>query len=175
MPEDSKPTVARLEDARRLAQRWWKAAGLLVAAFVALGVSGASVQTIRLLAEIADRPKIPVPSLDRREDPDVFGDLPSNILVLGSDSRRGLSPEQQEALGTPQTVTGQRSDTIILLHIDPRREKAVVVHFPRDLLVDIPGHGPEKINAAYDLGGPSLAVRTVKEFTGLPIHNYVEV
>jgi LCP family protein required for cell wall assembly len=116
-----------------------------------------------------------VQSLDQREDPDVFGDLPSNILVLGSDSRRGLSPEQQEALGTPQTVTGERSDTIILLHIDPGREEAVVVHFPRDLLVDIPGHGPEKINAAYDLGGPSLAVRTVKEFTGLPIHNYVEV
>jgi LCP family protein required for cell wall assembly len=175
MPEDPKPTAARLERARLLARRWWKAASLMVAALVALGVSGASVQMIRLLAEIADRPKISVPPLDKREDPDVFGDLPSNILVLGSDTRRGLTPEQQEALGTPQTVTGERSDTIILLHIDPRREEAVVVHFPRDLLVEIPGHGSDKINAAYDLGGPSLAVRTVKEFTGLPIHNYVEV
>jgi LCP family protein required for cell wall assembly len=176
MSETPKPTAARWERARRLADRWWKAAGLLVAALLAVAVSGASVQAIRLLGEIAKRPTISVEGLARGhpDDPGYF-DHPRNVLVLGSDTRRGLSPEQQAGAGTPQTVEGERSDTIILLHIDPRREEAVVVHFPRDLRVTIPGHGPDKINAAYELGGPNLTVRTVKAFTGLPIHNYVEV
>ena len=98
-----------------------------------------------------------------------------NVLVLGSDSRKGLSPEEQAAFGSEETVGGQRSDTIILLSIDPRREQAVVVHFPRDLLVDIPGHGEAKINAAYEYGGPNLVIKTVKEYTGLPVHNYMEI
>jgi LCP family protein required for cell wall assembly len=104
-----------------------------------------------------------------------FATHPRNVLILGSDTRAGLSAEEQAAFGSPETVGGERSDTIILLHIDPQREKAVVVHFPRDLRVQIPGHGTDKINAAYELGGPRLTVRTVHEYTELPIHNYVEV
>jgi LCP family protein required for cell wall assembly len=72
-------------------------------------------------------------------------------------------------------VEGQRSDTIILAHFDPARNKAVLVHFPRDLRVEIPGHGEGKINEAFHLGGPGLMVRTVQRFTGLHIHHYVEV
>jgi LCP family protein required for cell wall assembly len=104
-----------------------------------------------------------------------FASHPRNVLILGSDTRAGLSAEEQAAFGTPETVEGERSDTIILLHVDPRREKAVVVHFPRDLRVQIPGHGTDRINAAYELGGPRLTVSTVHEYTDLPIHNYVEV
>lgn len=100
---------------------------------------------------------------------------PRNILVLGSDSRAGLSEEEQAAFGSEETVGGRRSDTIILLSIDPRREQAIVVHFPRDLLVEIPGHGEDKINAALEYGGPNLVIKTVKEFTGLPVHNYMEI
>jgi LCP family protein required for cell wall assembly len=174
MPEDPKTTGTRADRAKRLARRWWQPAALLVAALAALTLSAASVQAIRILRSIEDRPKVPVPPLDPRDE-SYFTKRPRNVLVLGSDTRRGLSPEQQAATGTPQTVEGERSDTIILLHIDPRREQAVVVHFPRDLEVTIPGHGLDKINAAYDLGGPSLAVRTIKEFTGLPVHSYVEV
>jgi LCP family protein required for cell wall assembly len=103
------------------------------------------------------------------------GEDPVNVIVLGSDSREGLTEEEQRAHGTTQDVGGQRSDTLILVHLDPRREKAVLVHFPRDLRVEIPGRGQDKINLAYNLGGPSLVVDTVKRFTGLPIHHYVEV
>ena len=108
-------------------------------------------------------------------DPWDFGKNPRNVLVLGSDSRKGLSEEEQAAFGSEETVGGQRSDTIILMSIDPRREQAVVVHFPRDLRVEIPGHGFDKINAAYQYGGPDLVVRTVHEFTGMRIHNYMEI
>jgi LCP family protein required for cell wall assembly len=103
------------------------------------------------------------------------GEDPVNVIVLGSDSREGLTEEEQRAHGTTQDVGGQRSDTLILVHLDPRREKAVLVHFPRDLRVEIPGRGEDKINLAYNLGGPNLVVDTVKRFTGLPIHHYVEV
>jgi LCP family protein required for cell wall assembly len=77
--------------------------------------------------------------------------------------------------GTTEDVGGRRSDTLILVHLDPRREKVVLVHFPRDLRVEIPGRGTDKINTAYNLGGPDLVVDTVRGFTGLPIHHYVEV
>jgi LCP family protein required for cell wall assembly len=95
--------------------------------------------------------------------------------VLGSDSRAGLSEAEQAAFGSEETVSGERSDTIILMSIDPRREQAIVVHFPRDLRVEIPGHGFDKINAAYEYGGPDLIVQTVHEFTGLRIDNYMEI
>lgn len=108
-------------------------------------------------------------------DPWDFGKNPRNVLLLGSDSRKGLSEEEQAAFGSEQTVGGERSDTIILMSIDPRREQAVVVHFPRDLYVEIPGHGFDKINAAYEYGGADLVVRTVHEFTGMRIHNYMEI
>jgi LCP family protein required for cell wall assembly len=109
------------------------------------------------------------------DDPWDFGENPRNVLVLGSDSRAGLSEEEQAAFGSEETVGGQRSDTIILMSIDPRREQAVVVHFPRDLRVEIPGHGTDKINAAYEYGGPDLVVQTVRDFTGMRIHNYMEI
>jgi LCP family protein required for cell wall assembly len=96
---------------------------------------------------------------------------PVNILVLGSDSRGFLSEKEQAS----ERVQGERSDTIILAHFDPERNKAVLVHFPRDLLVEIPGHGEGRINEAFYLGGPQLALRTVQRFAGLPIHHYVEV
>lgn len=104
-----------------------------------------------------------------------FGENPVNVIVLGSDTREGLTPQEQEAHGTTEDVGGRRSDTLILVHLDPRREKAVLVHFPRDLRVEIPGRGMDKINTAYNVGGPNLVVETVKRFTGLPIHHYVEV
>jgi LCP family protein required for cell wall assembly len=171
MPEDPKPTATRGDRAKRLALRWWQPTALLLAALAALTLSAASVQAIRILRSIEDRPKIPDLPLDLQDESDITKRV-RNVLVLGSDTRRGLSGKGQEQ---PEDLGGERSDTIILLHIDPRREQAVVVHFPRDLEVTIPGHGLDKINAAYDLGGPSLAVRTVKEFSGLPVHNYVEV
>ena len=67
-------------------------------------------------------------------------DQACNYLLLGSDSRAGLSPEQQEQFGTDESIGGaNRADTIMLVHTDPRLKKAIVLSFPRDLWVAIPG------------------------------------
>ena len=96
-----------------------------------------------------------------------------NILLVGSDSRAGLSRRQ---LGRIQTVevAGRRTDTIIVLHVSPDRDKAVMVSLPRDLRASINGR-TNKINAAYAFGGPDLLVKTVSETTGLPINHYAEI
>jgi LCP family protein required for cell wall assembly len=96
---------------------------------------------------------------------------PMNVLVLGSDSRDDLSEEQRKSFGT---IGGRRADTIILLHLDEKREKAILVHFPRDLRVTDPNGKVSKINAIYGQG-PEALVRTVSRFSGLPINHYIEV
>lgn len=98
-----------------------------------------------------------------------------NYLILGTDSRVGLSPEEQAEHGGPGRVPGERADTIILVHVDPAREKAVVVHFPRDLWVSIPGAGgKDRINSAFE-GGPDRMVGAIEELTGIEINHYLGV
>ncbi|HSH32003.1 MAG TPA: LCP family protein [Actinomycetota bacterium] len=103
-----------------------------------------------------------------------------NYLLLGSDSREGLSQEEQTEFGTDQQIGGEnRADTIILVHTDPKLEKAIIVSFPRDLYVEIPGHGEDKINAAFEGGveggGPTLVANTVQQLTGLKIDHFLYV
>ncbi|MBW3594208.1 MAG: LCP family protein [Actinobacteria bacterium] len=98
---------------------------------------------------------------------------PFNVLLVGSDSREGLTEEEQVELGA-QAVGGERADTVILAHIDPANDHVIMVQFPRDLWVPIPELGEDKINAAL-MGGPERLVETVKELTGLPINKYVQV
>jgi LCP family protein required for cell wall assembly len=145
---------------------------MVASAAIALLVAGAAVWGVNLMLKLGEHPTTDVGGLAERSD---FAKGPRNVLVLGSDSRGGLTPEEQAAFGAPEDLEGELSDTIILVHVDSQREEAVVVHFPRDLRVTIPGHGINKINAAYEFGGPSLVVKTIKRFTGLPVHNYVEV
>ncbi|TQN30375.1 LytR family transcriptional attenuator [Haloactinospora alba] len=97
-----------------------------------------------------------------------------NFLVIGSDSRDGLTSEEQSELGVGGNV-GQRADTMMLVHVNSDRDRVEVVALPRDSWVDIPEHGPNKINASYAFGGPSLAVRTVESATDVRIDHYVEV
>ena len=85
-----------------------------------------------------------------------------NILLLGSDKR---SAEDAAAEG----VSGQRSDVMMLVHISDDNKSVYVTSFPRDLYVDIPGHGKDRINAALAFGGVGLALTTVENYTGVPI------
>ncbi len=97
----------------------------------------------------------------------------SLYLLAGSDSRAGLTPEEQQRLGTGSDA-GQRTDTIMLLYL-PVQGRAALVSVPRDSFLAIPGHGKNKINAAYALGGPTLLVQTVEQNTGLRVDGYAEV
>jgi LCP family protein required for cell wall assembly len=95
---------------------------------------------------------------------DVSGGAPQTIMIAGSDRRHG-----DKKLGLKP-----RSDTIILVRVDPDKGIALL-SLPRDLKVPIPGHGTDKINAAYTLGGPKLTIKTVKQLTGLEINHYIDV
>ena len=101
---------------------------------------------------------------------------PMNVLLVGSDSRREISPEEAEQFGTEQLVGGQRSDTIIVLHIDPRAEKAALMSIPRDLSVPISGNGPKprRINTAFEKG-PDVLISTIREQLGIEIDHYAQV
>lgn len=95
-------------------------------------------------------------------------------LLVGSDSRAGLTAAQRKKLGTG-TVAGQRTDSIILVYVPSGGGKSALISIPRDSYVPIPGHGSNKINAAYSFGGAPLLVRTVEQATDLRIDGYVEV
>lgn len=94
-------------------------------------------------------------------------------LLVGSDSREGLSAEERKRLHSGD-AQGRRTDTIILLHV-PSGGKPTMVSLPRDSYVPIPGHGRNKLNAAFAFGGPPLLVQTVERVTGIRIDHYAEI
>jgi LCP family protein required for cell wall assembly len=129
---------------------------------------------------------------------DVFGALDSrpdkpnkalNYLLVGSDTREGLTKEQRKLLrvGSTATAAGSRSDTMLLVHISKSRDKATLISIPRDSLVTIPEHvstldktkiipaAQGKINAAFAFGGPSLLIETIEYETGVRIDHYIEI
>lgn len=98
----------------------------------------------------------------------------TNYLIVGSDSRVGLTPEQEAEYTTGGDTGTDRTDTMILVH-KSRGNDAIVVSIPRDSYVPIPGYGYEKINAAYAFGGAPLLVQTLESITGVHIDHYLEV
>ncbi len=86
-----------------------------------------------------------------------------NYVLLGSDSRSDADPADG------------RSDTIMIVHLNKKRTKAYITSFPRDMYVNIPGYGRNKINAAFELGGPTLTVKTLQELTGAHMDHVVLV
>jgi LCP family protein required for cell wall assembly len=91
---------------------------------------------------------------------------PQTLMLIGSDRRARTARD---------AGAGARSDTIILVRLDPSKGATALMSLPRDLKVDIPGHGTDKLNAAYSLGGSRLTLRTVKALTGLRINHVVNV
>ncbi|WP_420840189.1 LCP family protein [Corynebacterium meitnerae] len=98
----------------------------------------------------------------------------TNWLIVGSDSRQGLSEEDVQRLGTGGDIGSGRTDAIMLLHI-PATGQATLLSIPRDSYVNIPGYGSDKINAAFAFGGPKLLSETVENATGLRVDRYAEV
>jgi LCP family protein required for cell wall assembly len=89
---------------------------------------------------------------------------PTTILLLGSDH-----------VNNDQRATLNHSDSIMLLRTNPSRHRLAYLSIPRDLRVPIPGYGDQKINAAMQIGGPALAIRTIENFTGLGINHVMFV
>jgi LCP family protein required for cell wall assembly len=92
-----------------------------------------------------------------------------NVLIVGTDQR----PKGTHEAGANTNDAGSRSDTLMLWRIGGGTSRRLSI--PRDTVVDIPGHGLQKINAAYAFGGPALTIRTVEAFTGLKINHLIVV
>ena len=168
----------------------WRGISTLLTAFIALSAVTASA-TAGVLVWYGERQigQVQVET-DQPGDTDGDGDVDEvdikgigeirNILVVGSDSREGLTAKERRDFGTGD-FEGVRTDTIILLQLDPDRHGAAMLSFPRDLLVTRCDGTEGRINGAYeigrmmDIGGPTCLARTVKELTGIPIHHYAEV
>ncbi|NQU38211.1 MAG: LCP family protein, partial [Actinobacteria bacterium] len=108
----------------------------------------------------------------------------TNILLVGSDDRTGLSRKERKELSVGQGEYGRHTDSMMLVHIADDGSIGVV-SIPRDSYVEIPSHtgasgitskaSKQKINAAYSIGGPTLAVQTVEQATGVHIDHYAEI
>lgn len=98
----------------------------------------------------------------------------TNVLLVGSDSRAGLTSAEAKALRTGgSNIAGSRTDSIMVLHM-PQSGEPTLVSLPRDTYVQIPGHRANKINAAFSFG-PKVLVQTVENVTGLRIEHYMEI
>jgi len=137
-------------------------------ALLVVGVGGgfavASIQLLNNTLVKASPDTADVQAASKATDP-VLPDAPINILLLGSDKRAG-----KEGSGDPG-----RSDSIILIRMDNEQGFMSMLSFPRDLYVNIPGHGVDKINSAFALGGPAKSIETVKALTGQPINYFVNI
>ncbi len=135
----------------------------VVAGTLAVGVwLDSSLRRIPALADYPDRPA---------------AGKGTNWLLVGSDSREGLTAQQQAALATGGDLGNGRTDTIMLVHIPGLGSGTppTMVSIPRDSYVSIPGHGKDKINAAFAIGGAPLLVQTVEESTGVRVDHYAEI
>lgn len=133
---------------------------------VGIGV-GLAVASISLLDHTLQKasPDIPfVRAAQKAVDPELPGQ-PINILLIGSDKRAGA-----EGNGDPG-----RADSLILIRMDGDQGFISMLSFPRDLYVEIPGHGRNKINSAFSIGGPAKTIETIKKLTGQPINYFVNI
>lgn len=100
---------------------------------------------------------------------------PFTLLIVGSDSRSALSNNaDNKQFGGASAAPGQRSDTIIVARVAPATRQIELMSIPRDLWVDIPGHGKNRVNSAFDTG-PNLLIQTIEQDFGIPINHFVEV
>ena len=156
----------RTRERKHMRHRWqWVA--LIVGVVLAAGVGWAFWYYRSTMGKIHE----PVPGISSTEREG----RPFVALLVGSDSRAGLSRREQENLAArPEGVPGERADTLIVAHVDPATDRVTMVQFPRDLWVPIPGEGKDRVNSAL-LGGKGRLVETVKNLTGLTINHYAQV
>ncbi len=130
---------------------------------LAVGYANGLVDPLGTAADTATTPtdQAAVEAADQEVDRPI-PNRPMNILLIGSD--KSTLPDDPG-----------RSDTQILVRLDPQTKSISMLSLPRDLQVDIPGVGLNKMNEAYSYGGPALVIQTFKQVTGLPINHWIEV
>lgn len=148
---------------KKTAKKWWLYAGLAVLlAIVILAIY--YVYSILSFASNIQNPPQPSTETEQQTEEQIpvwEGTERVNILLLGGDSR-GLNPNEKA-----------RSDTMIVVSVDPVSKKAHLFSILRDTYVEMPGNRRDRINAAITIGGPELAMEAVSRLTGLPIQYYV--
>ncbi len=171
----------------------WHRMGILAFSILSALVvtAGAGAGALLLVAQQSiERVELPPGVLQTPEDLNSDGEVTAdemeevhdvlNLLVVGSDSREGLTDAQLQALGTEDVGTNL-TDTVMLVQLDPDRDGAVVLSFPRDLMVERCDGTRFRINEAYqigensDEGGAACLIETVKNLTGIPIDHFVRV
>lgn len=148
--------------------------GISTLSWLGLGQVSGSIKRIDVFSKLKDRPEKTSQAL--------------NYLLVGSDTREGLTKEQMKLLrvGSTKTAAGGRSDTMLLVHISKARDKAMIISFPRDSLVTIPEHlstdgtrtvpaYQSKLNASFAFGGAPLLMQTIENETNIRIDHYIEV
>ncbi|MEO6866725.1 MAG: LCP family protein [Gaiellales bacterium] len=148
------------------ARRWMRRLGVVVIVSLAVVLGAAAALVFYAKNEIDDfvTPRTAEMRAAQRQLEQPLPGKPTNILLLGSDHRKSVSADDDK-----------RSDTLLLVRLDPKRKSISMISFPRDLWVQIPGHGEGKINDAYHYGGPALSVQTIKQVTGLDVNMVMNV
>ena len=168
------PTAPRPERTSRAAERakppgkprWRRRIGiaaLALAVFLVVWVVASYLAFRKGVDQANERlPKTVAAGLAKQDG--LLTSKPSLIMLLGTDGDK-----------TAARQDFRRSDSILLVRTDPKRHRLSYLSIPRDLRVDIPGQGPNKINAAFQLGGPALTMKTVRALTGLQPNHVVLV
>lgn len=120
-------------------------------------------------------PRVEIAQFLSEPDELADGGNAENYLLVGVDSAEGLDPDDP-VRSTRTEVSGLRSDTVMILRVDPASTRAALLSVPRDLYVPISGTGGSaRINNAIQTGGPERLISTVQDFFGIPINHYVQV
>ncbi len=139
---------------------------------IALGLTFVLVAAALVVGnQVIDDKLSNIPRIGGLQLPEGPGDA-GNFLIIGSDSWAGLN--NAKAFGTEADTGPQKSDTLMVVHIDPEAKTSLLVSFPRDLIVNVPGHGEALINSAFN-DGPQKVIDTLKDNFNLDVNHYVEV
>jgi polyisoprenyl-teichoic acid--peptidoglycan teichoic acid transferase len=163
-PFKKPPPSGDHEPAPKPKRYWWRftLASTIIVAATAAATAASILLYIGSIADALNHNGV-LQSKVERFLAKTHGGEPENILIIGSD-KRASEPEDPG-----------RSDTTLLLRLDPDKNAIALMSIPRDLKVEIPGYGTDKFNAAFAYGGPKLTLQVVKELTGLPINHVVNV
>lgn len=157
-PDSAAGTAPRTPRPRHLGRRIALALAL-VALLGAVWLVASYLSFSRGISDANDRvPRSVLGELTKQDG--LLTSKPTTILVLGTDG--GVQSGRGDA---------NRSDSIMLIRTEPRKHRLAFLSIPRDLRVEIPGSGAAKINAAFQIGGPTLALRTVRNLTGLDVNH----